>query len=328
MRNLGVIEELTIVLGPGMTALTGETGAGKTLIVEAIDLLVGGRADSVLVRPGSDEASGRAASCAPTEARSSWRESFPPRGRSRGTWTGGWPPSPPSPRPGPDSSTCTASMPTSPSSTPPCNGPPSTGSPPWSPSSRHRRPPAVSSATSTTALAALGGDARARAREMDLLRFQVAELDGASLEDPDEESGLARQEDALADATAHRGTAALPTTRPSMVEAGAGEAGSAQSIAGLSGEGSVRGLGGPPPWPQRPRSTTSPPSSAKLAELLADDPDRLAQVQARRQLLRDLRRKYGDSLADVFAYRRGGPPKLADLSSFEVARRRPRPAAP
>src|SRR5438067_8499662 len=40
-----------------MTALTGETGAGKTLVVEAIELLVGGRADGLLVRPGAAEAS-------------------------------------------------------------------------------------------------------------------------------------------------------------------------------------------------------------------------------------------------------------------------------
>jgi DNA repair protein RecN (Recombination protein N) len=39
-----------------MTALTGETGAGKTLLVEAVDLLVGGRADPVLVGPAGDEA--------------------------------------------------------------------------------------------------------------------------------------------------------------------------------------------------------------------------------------------------------------------------------
>src|SRR5256886_11185104 len=56
VHDLGVIPELRLVLGPGMTALTGETGAGKTLVVEAIELLVGGRADSMLVRPGADEA--------------------------------------------------------------------------------------------------------------------------------------------------------------------------------------------------------------------------------------------------------------------------------
>lgn len=55
-RHLGVIADLTLVLGPGMTAITGETGAGKTLVVEAIDLLVGGRADPRAVRAGAGEA--------------------------------------------------------------------------------------------------------------------------------------------------------------------------------------------------------------------------------------------------------------------------------
>ena len=56
VRDLGVIDELSLVLGDGMTVVTGETGAGKTLIVGAIDLLTGGRADASLVRPGADEA--------------------------------------------------------------------------------------------------------------------------------------------------------------------------------------------------------------------------------------------------------------------------------
>src|SRR6476469_5049030 len=56
VEQMGVIEDMTLLLGDGMTALTGETGAGKTLVVEAIELLVGGRADAVLVRPGAEEA--------------------------------------------------------------------------------------------------------------------------------------------------------------------------------------------------------------------------------------------------------------------------------
>ena len=56
VRDLGVIADLSIVVGPGMTAITGETGAGKTLVIEALELLVGGRADPVLVRPGAEEA--------------------------------------------------------------------------------------------------------------------------------------------------------------------------------------------------------------------------------------------------------------------------------
>src|SRR5438477_4651880 len=56
VRNLGVIADLRLLVGEGMTALTGETGAGKTLLVEALELLVGGKADAALVRPGADEA--------------------------------------------------------------------------------------------------------------------------------------------------------------------------------------------------------------------------------------------------------------------------------
>jgi DNA repair protein RecN (Recombination protein N) len=54
--DLGIVADLDLVFGAGLTAITGETGAGKTLLVEALELLVGGRADASLVRDGSDEA--------------------------------------------------------------------------------------------------------------------------------------------------------------------------------------------------------------------------------------------------------------------------------
>ena len=56
IENLGVVERLDLTLGPGMTGVTGETGAGKTMLVEAVELLVGGRADATIVRPGAREA--------------------------------------------------------------------------------------------------------------------------------------------------------------------------------------------------------------------------------------------------------------------------------
>ena len=56
IENLGVIERAVLRFGPGLTALTGETGAGKTMLVEAIELLVGGRADAGVVRSGAAEA--------------------------------------------------------------------------------------------------------------------------------------------------------------------------------------------------------------------------------------------------------------------------------
>lgn len=51
--SLGVIDASTLELGPGLTVITGETGAGKTMIVTALGLLLGGRADSGAVRSGA-----------------------------------------------------------------------------------------------------------------------------------------------------------------------------------------------------------------------------------------------------------------------------------
>jgi len=51
--SLGVIDASTLELGPGLTVITGETGAGKTMIVTALGLLLGGRADSGSVRSGA-----------------------------------------------------------------------------------------------------------------------------------------------------------------------------------------------------------------------------------------------------------------------------------
>ncbi|HET8931159.1 MAG TPA: AAA family ATPase, partial [Acidimicrobiales bacterium] len=56
VSNLGVITDLRLVFSDAMTVVTGETGAGKTLIIDAIDLLAGGRADPAAVREGADEA--------------------------------------------------------------------------------------------------------------------------------------------------------------------------------------------------------------------------------------------------------------------------------
>src|SRR5215204_2352090 len=56
IRHLAVIEQLEVEFEPGLNILTGETGAGKSVLVEAIDLLVGGRASADLVRTGEDAA--------------------------------------------------------------------------------------------------------------------------------------------------------------------------------------------------------------------------------------------------------------------------------
>ena len=53
IRGLGVIDDAVLELGPGLTVVTGETGAGKTMVVTALGLLLGGRADAGAVRAGS-----------------------------------------------------------------------------------------------------------------------------------------------------------------------------------------------------------------------------------------------------------------------------------
>jgi len=54
IRNLGIIEQSELELGRGLNVLTGETGAGKTMILTALSLVLGGKSDSSLVRHGSE----------------------------------------------------------------------------------------------------------------------------------------------------------------------------------------------------------------------------------------------------------------------------------
>ncbi|NGO75613.1 DNA repair protein RecN [Streptomyces sp. YC504] len=56
IRSLGVIDDAVVELSPGFTAVTGETGAGKTMVVTSLGLLLGGRADAALVRIGAKSA--------------------------------------------------------------------------------------------------------------------------------------------------------------------------------------------------------------------------------------------------------------------------------
>jgi len=56
IEGLGVIDEATLDLHPGLTVVTGETGAGKTMVVTGLQLLAGGRADTSRIRRGADRA--------------------------------------------------------------------------------------------------------------------------------------------------------------------------------------------------------------------------------------------------------------------------------
>ena len=56
VENLLLIERAELRLAPGLNVLTGETGAGKTVLAHALDLLLGGKARQGIVRPGAAEA--------------------------------------------------------------------------------------------------------------------------------------------------------------------------------------------------------------------------------------------------------------------------------
>src|SRR5512135_3417689 len=56
ISDLAIIDKLHLQLAPGFNVLTGETGAGKSIIIDAVSLLLGGRADAEIVRAGAERA--------------------------------------------------------------------------------------------------------------------------------------------------------------------------------------------------------------------------------------------------------------------------------
>ena len=99
VRNLAVVDEIEVELDSGMTVLTGETGAGKSILVDALSLALGSRADSDAVRPGAQRAEISASlQLAPDSLAQKWlidndldadnecllRRVVTPEGRSRG----------------------------------------------------------------------------------------------------------------------------------------------------------------------------------------------------------------------------------------------------
>ena len=70
VENVALIEEATLELSPGLNAITGETGAGKTLLATALQMLLGGRARSEAVRSGAKKATVEGTFVVPDETRS------------------------------------------------------------------------------------------------------------------------------------------------------------------------------------------------------------------------------------------------------------------
>ena len=83
IRNLALIEDVELEFSPGLNALTGETGAGKSFIMRAVDFLMGERMDRNLVRPGTDKATVEALFVLPEGEAVIRRELSAETGRSR-----------------------------------------------------------------------------------------------------------------------------------------------------------------------------------------------------------------------------------------------------
>jgi DNA repair protein RecN (Recombination protein N) len=56
IRNFAIIDELELAFAGGLNVITGETGAGKSIVIDAVELLLGGKADGGMVRAGADKA--------------------------------------------------------------------------------------------------------------------------------------------------------------------------------------------------------------------------------------------------------------------------------
>ena len=211
VTDLGIVDDLTLLLGPGLTAITGETGAGKTLLVEALDLLLGGRADASLVRRGAAESrvEGRFEDADGVER--VLARVLPADGRSRAYLDGRL--------------ATVGELAAAGSQLVELHAQHAHQRLLNAPAQRdaldrfagQAAHPALGALRAARAedrqlageLAALGGDERARARELDLLRYQVAEIDEAGLDDAGEDVTLEAEEALLADAVAHREAAGV-----------------------------------------------------------------------------------------------------------------------
>lgn len=329
VRNLGIIRELSIQLDNRMTVLTGETGAGKTLITEAVALLLGGKADAKLVGPWGEEAevegrffidesaveSAAGPAAAPQEIELIIRRVVSAKGRSRAYI---------------DSQLAnTKALAEAASHLIDLHGQhlhqsllrpaaqrdalDSFGNIDTTPLRQAKR----ELAKLTEQLEQLGGDEQARQRSIDMLRHQIAEIAEANLSDPDEDAHLETEEKMLAEAT----ESIDATKQAAHLLGGDGPASSALTEASSL---------------LQPFESMSDPSNrlqqlqGDLADLAAElrhkaealeaDPERLDQVVARRNSLVELRRKYGNTLKEVMDYAATAQSELTGLESVEETR--------
>jgi DNA repair protein RecN (Recombination protein N) len=319
VRDLGVIEDLELVVGAGMTALTGETGAGKTLVVEALELLLGGRSDSTMVRAGANEAvvEGRFVR---DEREVVLSRVVPANGRSRAYVDG---------RMAPVSMLSEIS-----------DDLVDLHGQHVHQSLLHRRAqrealdgfagadlaPLALARRELSAiderLAQLGGDLRERARRKELLDFECAEIAAAHITDADEEERIVSEEAVLAHVGALRW--ALAQARDALVGSDASQGGGTPGAIDLVGAG-LEAIGDYEAFGDLAGALRA--TQAGLQDVahemrlkdegLEEDPERLDALRTRLQLFSELRRKYGQSIADVLEFERAARLELAELSSTE-----------
>lgn len=343
VQGLGVIEDQTILLGPGLTALTGETGAGKTLLVDAISLLTGAPSDPSLVAPGVEEAriEGR------FETTSAGTGTPPSETGHNGTGHSDVPDAlTPTDDDGLRELILTRVIPASGRTRCYLDGRmvslaqlAEVGRSLVDIHGQHAHQSLLSPAAQRAALdqaggidtsevetwrrtvreltaarAELGGDPRERARQIDLLSYQLSEMDAAHLDDPDEDRSLQDEEELLADAAGLVGTAAAAW------EALAGDGGVVERLGAV-----VSSTAGRRPLEEihgrlaglQEELTDAAAEARRLAETVEDDPQRLAEIGERRRALTELRRKYGGTLAEVIDYREELRGRIRDLAAHD-----------
>lgn len=339
VRGLGVIEDVRAEFGPGLTALTGETGAGKTLVVEALGLLVGGRADPALVRPGSPalEVEGRFEVDDPSvfaavgdlgvlgddlDGEVLLSRQVPSTGRSR-AWANGR-----------MATAATLALWGSAlldlhgqhdhmSLTTPLGQRSALDSfsgvdlDEWHAARREL-------AEVSASLAALGGDPDERQREADFIGYQLDELDRAGIDDPSEEARLAEEEEVLAAADAHRDAALRSLMAIGSADT---EPGSAMTLSASDSLGTaIAFLTGHAPFAlveERLRALAEELHDTirdlrATLDTVREDPERLSEVRERRRLLFDIARKYGGTLDAARAYRDGARERLCVIERHDA----------
>ena len=311
IENLGVIEQVNLVLEGGLIALTGETGAGKTMIVEAISLLVGERADTSVIRSGATEATVEGRFVVGDEELIITRV-VPADGRSRAYINGRL--------------ATVAQLSEVGARLVDLHGQHAHQSLLGAAEQRAAVDAfggidltALEAARSRVteidaALATLGGDERQRAREIDLLSFQVEEIDGAAIQSPAEDDQLRNEEELLAHANSMRESLWAAINVLSDEDGAVDRLGDAMSRLGQrdafeSFVARLRGL----------QNEVGELSSElrSMADDIEEDPQRLNAVRERINLLSELKRKYGDQLADVLDYVQTTRERLAELVGYE-----------